>query len=176
MALIFLCLKIFICRIIDVSLGTLKTIVMVKGKTTLSSIIALIEGSIWFLVVREALLFETPTLLDKLVIALAYAGGYASGTYIGGILANKFIVGNVNVQVVTSSKNDKMLDEIRSAGYAITVLDVNTSLLSKKKYMIFSEVTTRQLDEFKSLIYSLDKKAFLMVHETKFVYNGFFKK
>ena len=176
MALLLLCLKIFICRIIDVSLGTLKTIVMVKGKTVLSATIALIEGLIWFLIVREALLFETPTLLSKLYIAIAYAGGYASGTFIGGILAKKFIVGNVNVQVVTSSKNDSMLDSIREAGYAITVLDVNTSLLGKKKYMIFSEVTTKQLDNFKSLIYSLDKKAFIMVHETKFVYNGFFKK
>lgn len=176
MPIIFLCLKVFICRIIDVSLGTLKTIVMVKGKSALSSLIALIEGLIWFLIVREALLFETSTLTDKLLIAVAYAAGYAAGTFIGGKLADKFIVGNVNVQIVTSSKNDKMLDEIREAGYAITVLDVNTALFSKKKYMIFSEVTTKQLDEFKSLIYSLDKKAFLMVHETKFVYNGFFKK
>ena len=176
MALLLLCLKIFICRIIDVSLGTVKTIIMVKGKRTLSSIVALIEGLIWFLVVREALLFETPTLLDKLSIAFAYALGFAAGTYIGGKLADRFVVGNVNVQVVTSSQNDKMLDEIREAGYAVTVLDVNTSLLSRKKYMLFCEVTTRQLDEFKSLIYSLDKKAFVMVQETKYVYNSFQKK
>lgn len=176
MEILFLCLKIFICRIIDVSLGTTKTIVMVKGKSALSAIIALIEGLIWFLVVREALLFDTPTLISKLSIALAYALGYATGTFIGGKIADKFIVGNVNVQVVTSNQNHKTLDAIRDAGYAITVLDVNTSLLSKKKYMIFSEVTTKQLEEFKKLIYSLDKKAFLMVHETKFVYNGFFKK
>ena len=176
MELLLLCLKILICRIIDVSLGTVKTIIMVQGKRTLSAIVALAEGLIWFLVVREALLFDTPTLLSKLSIALAYAVGFAAGTYIGGKLADKFIVGNVNVQVVTSSQSSKMLDAIRNAGYAITVLDVNTSLLSRKKYMLFCEVTTRQLDEFKSLIYSLDKKAFLMVHETKYVYNGFFKK
>ena len=176
MELIFLCLKIFICRIIDVSLGTVKTIIMVKGKTTLSAIVALAEGLIWFLVVREALLFDTPTLLSKLSIAFAYAIGFAAGTYIGGKIADKFIVGNVNVQIVTSSQNNKMLETIRNAGYAITVLDVNTSLLSKKKYMLFCEVTTKQLDELKALIYSLDKKAFFMVHETKYVYNGFFKK
>lgn len=176
MALLFLCLKILICRVIDVSLGTVKTIIMVKGKRTLSSIVALLEGLIWFLVVREALLFDATSLMEKLAIAFAYALGFAAGTYIGGKIADKFIVGNVNVQVVTSSQNDKMLEDIREAGYAITVLDVNTSLLSRKKYMLFSEVTTKQLDEFKSLIYSLDKKAFVMVHETKFVYNGFFKK
>lgn len=176
MAVFLLCIKIFVCRIIDVSLGTTKTIVMVKGKSALSSIIAFIEGLIWFLVVREALLFDTSTLISKLSIAMAYALGYATGTYIGGKIADKFIVGNINVQVVTSNQNNRMLETIRDAGYAITVLDVNTSLLSKKKYMIFSEVTTKQLDEFKSLIYSLDKKAFIMVHETKVVYNGFFKK
>jgi len=176
MGLLMLCLKIFVCRIIDVSLGTMRTIIMVKGKTTLSAIVALIEGLIWFLVVREALLFDAPNLIANLLIALAYAAGFASGTYIGGKIADKFIVGNVNVQVVTSSQSNKMLEAIRDAGYAITVLDVNTSLLSRKKYMLFCEVTTKQLDDFKSLIYSLDKKAFLMVHETKFVYNGFFKK
>ena len=176
MALLFLCLKIFFCRIIDVSLATLRTIVTVKGKAALASIVALAEGLVWFLIVREALLFEAPDLFSKLAIAFAYAFGFASGTYIGGKLADKFIVGNVNVQVVTSSQNDKMLEAIRDAGYGVTVLDVNTSLFSRKKYMLFCEVTTKQLKDFKALIYSLDKKAFLMVHETKFVYNGFFKK
>lgn len=176
MELLFLCLKIFFCRIIDVSLGTLRTIVTVKGKRFLSSAIALIEGLIWFLIVREALLFQAPTVWEKLFIAFAYALGFATGTYVGGKIADKFVVGNVNVQVVTSSQNDNMLTAIRDAGFAITVLEVNTSLFSKKKYMLFCEVTTKQLNEFKKLIYSLDKKAFLMVHETKFVYNGFFKK
>ena len=42
--------------------------------------------------------------------------------------------------------------------------------------MIFSEIKSSQLAEFKELVYSLDNKAFVTVQETKYVYNGFFKK
>jgi len=175
MAVVFLlCLKIFLCRIVDVSLATIRTIINVKGKPAIAAIIGFVEALIWFLIVKEALLFDAES--GKLFIATAYSLGFATGTFVGGILADKLIAGNVDVQVVTSNQNNAMIDEIRDAGYAITVLDVNNSRFGKKKYMLFSEIKTSQLKDFKSLIYSLDKKAFVMVRETKFVYNGFFKK
>jgi len=173
-ALIILCLEVFICRIVDVTLGTIRSIINVKGRATIAAIIGFFETLIWFLIVREALTFDTES--GKIYIAIAYSLGFAAGTFIGGKLAEKFVSSNVDVQVVTSSKNDSMIEEIRDAGYAITVIDVNNSRFGKKKYMLFSEIKTSQLKDFKSLIYSLDKKAFVMVRETKFVYNGFFKK
>lgn len=176
MVLFLLCLKIFFCRIIDVSLSTVRVIVVVKGKTVLGCIIGICEALIWFLIVREALLFEADSTLSYLAIAFAYAGGFATGTFVGGRCADKFIKGNVKVQIVTSGKNDKLLDAIRDAGYAITVLDINTSFFGKKKYMIFSEIKSNQLNEFKELVYSLDENAFVTVDETKYVYNGYFKK
>ena len=67
-------------------------------------------------------------------------------------------------------KTDKEVELLRRAG------EITKNTLLEIEKHIKPGVTTKQLDEFKSLIYSLDKKAFLMVHETKFVYNGFFKK
>lgn len=176
MELLLLCLKIFFCRILDVSLGTIRLVVVVKGKNILAGLIAICEGLIWFLIVREALTFEATSVLAYWSIALAYAGGFASGTFVGCKLSNIFVGGNVNVQIVTSGKNDDLLEAIRDNGYAMTVLDINTSLFGKKKYMIFSEIKSKQLDNFKSLVYSLDSRAFITVQETKYVYNGFFKK
>ena len=174
MELLLLCLKIFFFRIIDVSLATFRTIVIVKGRALLASLIGFVETTIWFLIVREALLYAGSD--NNIFVALAYAGGFASGTFLGGILAKKFINVNLTVQVVTSSKDDDMLEEIRAAGYAITVLDINNSRFGKKKYMLFCEIMNSQLNNFKSLIYSLDKRAFVMVQETKYVYNSFQKK
>ena len=172
--LLILCLKILVCRIIDVSLATIRMVVIVKGKTLLSAIIALVEGLVWFLIVREALLFEAVG-VAKFIIAVAYSGGFAIGTYVGGILSKKFVKGMVQVQVVTSEKNDKMLEDVRNAGYALTVVDINASQFSPEKYMLFSEMSNTELNNFKKLIYKLDEKAFIMVHETKYVFNGFFK-
>jgi len=174
MELFLLCLKIFCFRIIDVSLATFRTIVTVKGQAFIAALIGFIETIIWFLIVREALLYTGNN--NNLFVAISYAGGFALGTFSGGILAKKFIDGNLTVQVVTSSKDEELLNKIREAGYVITVLDINTSRFGKKKYMIFCEIMNSQLNSFKSLIYSLDKKAFVVVQETKYVYNSFQQK
>lgn len=176
MALLFLCLKIFCCRIVDVSLSTVRVIVVVKGKSKLASIIAIAEALIWFLVIREALLFEANSFWAYLSIGLAYASGFATGTFVGGKVADKFIKGNVRVQVVTSGRDDSLLEAIKEAGYAVTILDINTSLFGKKKYMIMAEMKSNQINDFKELVYGYDNKAFVTVEETKYVYNGYFKK
>lgn len=176
MDLFLLCLKIFFCRIIDVSMASYRTVIMVKGKSTLASLIALVEGLIWFLVVREALNFTSANFIETLYIALAYAGGFAVGTFVGSWIASKFTGGMVQAQVVMTSKNDEVVKAIQDAGYALTIVTSNATAFSGEKYMLFSEIKHSQLNEFKSLVQSLDKKAFVMVNETKYVFNGFIKK
>ena len=168
---IILCLKIFFSRILDVSLGTLCTIFTVKGKSKTASLIGFVQIMIWFLAVRTA--FNSSE--GGLLLAIFYAGGYAVGTYVGGILAKKLINGTANVQIVSSTKDDKLVNAIRDAGFGISVVNVNPSQFGGEKYMIFAEVDTKRIEELRSLIYSIDSKAFITVQETKIVYNGFIK-
>jgi uncharacterized protein YebE (UPF0316 family) len=168
---IILCLKIFFSRILDVSLGTLCTIFTVKGKSKTASLIGFVQIMIWFLAVRTA--FSSSE--GGLLLAIFYAGGYAVGTYVGGILAKKLIKGTANVQIVSSTKDDKLVNAIRDAGFGISVVNVNPSQFGGEKYMIFAEVDTKRIEELRSLIYSIDSKAFITVQETKIVYNGFIK-
>lgn len=175
LSILLLCLKIFIFRIIDVSMATFRTVIVVKGKSLLAAIIALIEGMIWFLIVREALSFEAANMIESLCIAVAYAGGFAAGTYIG-TLVSKRIEGMVQVQIITSSKDDNVIQKIQDEGYALTVIKSEATKFSGEKYMLFAEIKSSKLNSFKELIQELDSKAFLMVNETKHVYNGFIKK
>lgn len=174
MELLFLCLKIFFCRIIDVSMATFRTVITVKGKNKVAAIIAIFEALLWFLVIREALTFETTTLQETLFIALAYAAGFASGTYIGGALSKK-VSGNIEVQVVTSSKNNELIKKLQAAGFGLTVTSSEATQFSGEKYLIFSVIKNTKLEEFKKLIYEMDEHAFIMVYETKYMYNGFIK-
>ena len=41
--------------------------------------------------------------------------------------------------------------------------------------MIFAEIDTKRIEELKSVIYSVDEKAFITVQETKYVFNGSIK-
>ena len=54
MELLFLCIKVFLGRMVDVSLSTLQTMYLFKGKRNLATIVGFIDVLIWFLVVREA--------------------------------------------------------------------------------------------------------------------------
>ena len=55
MGTILLCIKIFFARILDVSISTIRTVFVLKGKTPIVAMLAFIEITIWFLIVREAL-------------------------------------------------------------------------------------------------------------------------
>lgn len=169
---LLLCAEIFCCRILDVSCSTLRTVLTVKEKTVFAALVGFFEASIWFIVVRQALTSD----LGGLEIAVAYGGGFAAGTYIGGTIARRFIRSNIVVQVVTTERNDHMLHRIHEAGFAVTVVNANPSEFSGEKYLLFSEFGSARLKEFKSLIYAEDPKAFIMVQETKYVFNGFVRK
>ena len=165
---LFLCLKIFLVRIIDVSLGTARTIIMVRGKGLIASIIGFFEVFVWFLIVREAL----NTTESGLFIAISYSLGFATGTYIGIIFSEKFIESNLSIEVITEKK--ELADKIRKKNYGVSVLNVNGQE-EIPKYMLVIEIKNKKLNSLKKLIDEFDKDAFIMIKETKLVQNGYFK-
>ena len=168
MNILILCLKIFFVRIIDVSLGTARTIIMVRGKGLLASIIGFFEVFVWFLIVREAL----NTTESGLFIAISYSLGFATGTYIWSIFSEKFIESNLSIEVITEKK--ELADKIRKKNYGVSVLNVNGQE-DVQKYMLMIEIKNRKLNNLKKLIDEFDKNAFMMIKETKLVQNGYFK-
>ena len=168
MTTLLLCIKIFAARLIDVSLGTIRTIYTIKNKHFLASLIGLIEVIIWFLVVQEAL----TTTSNNFFIAFSYSIGFAVGTYLGGIISNKLISTKLGVQIILSKKDNKIIDKIREAGYALSIINL---ISEDNKYMIYIQVDSKKYHNLIKLIKKLDNKAFIVVQETKVVYNGYFK-
>jgi len=171
MEIFWLCITIFFARMIDVSLGTTRVIAIVKGKTILGAMIAFVEVFIWFLIAREAL----NTDITSLWIPLAYAGGFASGTIFGSFIAKIFIKGVIGVQAITNKLSNEMVEVIRNEGYGISVIKLESHLPSEQKDMLFIQVNNSKLKSLMKLIKSLDKDAFIVVNETKYVQNGFIK-
>ena len=168
MSLFLLCLKIFVARLIDVSLGTFRTIMTIKQKDLLAALIGLIEITVWFLVVKEALNTDN----NSYFIVISYALGFSIGTYIGGKISRLFIKSNLEVQVVLSNKDDNIIDEIRKDGYGVTAIEVHG--VKNDKYMLYIQIKDKSLDHLKEIVKSLDKDAFIVVNETKYVENGYF--
>ena len=169
--MLLICLKIYAARILDVSLGTLRTIFFVKGKTIEPFLIAFFEVLIWFLVAREALNTEGNIYL----IAVSYAGGYATGTYIGTLLSKVLIKGVAGVQVVVSEPVDVIINKLREKDYSVSVIDLKDTYDGNPKDMLYIQVNNSKLKELTNIIKRYDKNAFIAVNETKYVSNGFIK-
>lgn len=169
--LLFLCLKIFFVRIIDVSLGTIRTFFSVKGQNLIASIIGFVEITVWFLVVKEAL----NTTNNSLWIVFSYASGFSVGTYIGGILSNLLIEGNLGVQIITSGNSNNLIKALRKEHYGVSVIDVRGQE-ENIKHMLFIEIHNKNLNHLKKIVKDIDPKAFIVINETKYVQNGYIKK
>lgn len=170
--MLWLCLKIFFARIIDVSLGTVRTVLVVRGRRNTAAFIAFFEVLIWFLIAREALTTE----VTSIFIPICYAGGYATGTFIGGYISNNFVEGLIGIQVITKTKGvNKMIDEVRKAGFGVSVVDLKNPQDNEEKTMLMIQLNKSKLKKLTHIIRTNDKDAFVVINETKYVQNGVIK-
>ena len=110
-----------------------------------------------------------------MVIAVSYAGGYATGTFIGSFLSNHLIKGTVGVQVVVNKESKKLINILREKGYGVSVLNLKDDYEGKNKDMLYIQINNNKLKELTSIIKKYDYNAFIVVNETKLVQNGFVK-
>ena len=145
-------IRIFISRIVDVSLGTFRTILTVKGKTTIPTIIAFFEVLIWFYVAKEALLIDS----NKLLVAISYSLGYASGNYIGTIISKEFI--NSVYEVKVYNPTNRLINYLTNNSYEIHIIRKNNLVIYIKNKNLYKLITT---------INKLSKKSIIYISETK---------
>lgn len=159
--LIFTCLKIFFARILDVSINTIRTTFVLRGKTIIVAILAFLEITIWFLIARTALNTEL-----NLFIVLSYSGGYTTGTIIGTIITNKYI--KTNMELIVISNKIKSTKKIKDNDYGVTILNKD-----KDKIVLLIETNKKRIDNLTTLLNKLDKNAFITIKETRTIINGY---
>ncbi len=161
MSLLLTCIKIFFARILDVSLNTIRTTFVIKGKTFIVALIAFIEITIWLLVARTAINVEL-----NLWIVISYSGGYTMGTILGTTFINKFVKTNMELIVIsTKIKNTK---KIKDKNFGVSILNKD-----KNKTILLIETSKKRLDELTTLLKKLDNEAFITIKETKTIINGY---
>lgn len=168
MELLILCIKIFLVRILDVSLGTIRTIITIKGKTSLASIVGFIELLIWFIIVKEALNTES----SSIFIAISYALGFAVGTYIGSMISNRIIHINLAIQIITS-KGDIIAGILRDNNYGVSIMDIRGKV-DDHKCLLLVHTNDRNMNNVCKLVNDIDSSAFVFINEIKYLYNGFY--
>jgi uncharacterized protein YebE (UPF0316 family) len=112
-------LLIFFMRICDVSLGTIRQIMAVRGRGVVAASIGFFEVTIFILAISRVL----SSINENPVYVLAYAGGFATGTLVGVQVEHLIGIGTRMVRVITVRKNDELIERLRDAGFGVSVFD-----------------------------------------------------
>ena len=116
-------LFIFFGKILEVSFGTLRIVLINRGERTVGSMIAILEISLWLIVASSVLVGFKTDFLKGIVYALAFA----CGNYIGSWLDELLAFGLSSMQVVLPDLESAKEAEacLRAKGFGITTLDVH---------------------------------------------------
>ena len=162
METLIICLEVFFARMIEISIGSVRTIFLVKGKNALCCLLAFIEILIWFYVARETLTANDP----NIAIVLSYAGGYAIGTYVGWLI-NKYLVNSPLTAFVVTT-DETMNEKLKKEKFGVSTISREDG-----KIILLIEFKKRNLKNIKKLISKIDKKAFIIVNESLNTENGY---
>ncbi len=109
---------IFLARILDVSINTIRIIYMLHSKKLLSTILGFFESLIWLLAISQ--IFQN---LSSWPTYLAYAGGFASGILVGMLIEEKLAIGRVVVRVITRQPAQELIQYFEKNGYRYSSVD-----------------------------------------------------
>ena len=107
---------IFLARIIDVSVGTLRTISIIQGRTKIAFFLAFIETSVWLIVLSEVL----PKVVAEPILGVFYAFGFATGNVVGILVEKRLAMGYTNFRVITTKFAKEITNSLREKGFAVT--------------------------------------------------------
>ena len=117
---IVVCLIVCAAKIVEITIQSLKTCMMVKGQRLKAAGLGFVECMIWGLVISTII----STLGDNLFLLLFYCVGYATGLFLGSTIEGKIALGTSNLQLIANDENTKLIiSYLRENKRGYTVFD-----------------------------------------------------
>jgi uncharacterized protein YebE (UPF0316 family) len=158
---------IFFARICDQSMGTIRVIFVSRGFRNIAPLIGFFEIAIWLMAIGQIM-----QNLNNPVCYIAYAGGFASGIYVGMKIEDRLSIGVVGIRIIIKDGADDLIAFFREGHYGVTTMDAEGAFGPVK--MIFSVVNRRVLPAIIGRIRSLNPHAFYSIEDVRNVNEGVF--
>ncbi len=155
-------LMIFLARISDVTLGTLRIIFVSRGNKTIAPILGFFEVLIWVIAISNIIQH-----LDNVYCYLAWAGGFATGNFIGMRIEERLAIGVNLVRIITKKEANQLIGELHSSGYGATVVDARGK--DGEVHVIYTVVKRKEIQKLIDLIKTYNPNAFYVVEDVRSV-------
>lgn len=166
-AYIILPLLIFVARICDVTLGTLRIIFVSKGFKTLAPLLGFFEVLIWVIVISQLL-----SSFSSWVCYIAYAAGFAAGNFVGMIIEERVAIGTMLIRITTPKDGRDLMHLLCERGFGATLLEGEGS--KGKVTIIQSIVSRKSIKDIQQVLEEYDKTLFYTIEDVRSVTRGVF--
>jgi len=160
-------LLIFCARICDVTIGTIRIIFIARGHKVIAPLLGFFEVLIWIVAISRIM-----HNLDNWICYLAYAGGFATGNFIGLMMEEKLAMGVRAVRIITADLRSPIMEALQREGIGVTFFPAEGS--EGKVLSIYTIVQRHYIEHVKQLIDRIDPDAFYVVEDIRSVKNGVF--
>jgi uncharacterized protein YebE (UPF0316 family) len=160
-------LLIFLARVFDVSLGTMRIIFTSRGMRNLAPVLGFFETFVWIVAVSSLVKHA-----QNIAAFVGYAGGFATGTFVGMLLENKLAVGTITVRAIIRRDPVELIHNLLQAGFGITTVDGHGSTGDVK--IIYTTVKRADLPAVIDIFHRTLPGAFLSMEEVRSTEQGVF--
>ena len=159
---------IFLLRVTDMALDTLRVLMVMRGKKGIAWVLGFFQSAIFILAISSVL-----THLDNPLNVIGYAAGFATGNVVGMWIEERLAIGHVNITVVSSRRGSAIADHLRAKGFAVTEIpargkDGMVSLLT-------CSVLRKNVADVRNLVNEIDAEAFITAEDVRPVRRGFWR-
>lgn len=158
---------IFLARVLDVSIGTLRIVFLSRGMRILAPICGFFEVLIWLVAIGRIM-----GDLTSWVYYIAYAGGFAAGNYVGMYIETWLAMGLLSVMIITKKDAASLLQKLKAEHFGLT--QVGAQGVQGKVRLIYLIIRRKDLPRVSKILRLHQPDAFSVVNDIRNVAGGVF--
>jgi len=159
---------IFLLRVTDMTLDTLRVLVVMRGRKAIAWILGFFQAGIFVLAISSVL--EN---LDNPLNIAGYAAGFATGNVVGMLIEERLAIGHILLSIVSPRRGSAIAENLRGEGYAVTEIPARgkDGMVS----LLYVNVLRRNTDRVKKLANEIDPEAFITAEDVRPIRRGFWR-
>ncbi|MGD8632456.1 MAG: DUF5698 domain-containing protein [Anaerolineales bacterium] len=159
---------IFVLRVSDMTLDTLRVLFVIRGRKSLAWILGFFQSALWVIAITSVL-----SNLDNPWNIISYASGFATGNVVGITIEQGLAIGHSHMQIISQRLGSAIVEQVREMGYAATELpargrDGTVSVIS-------CSLRRKDINEMRNVVQQIDPQAFITVEDIRPIHRGYWR-
>jgi uncharacterized protein YebE (UPF0316 family) len=161
-------LGIFVLRVMDMSLDTIRVLFVVRGNKKLAWVLGFAQSVIFVVAISSVL-----THLNNPLMILGYAAGFATGNVVGMIIEERMAVGHLLLTIISPMRGTAIAQDLRDAGYGVT--EIAGRGKDGMVTLLHCSVLRKDIDNVETIVLECDPHAFVTLGDVRAVRRGFWR-